>query len=85
MIVKTEPNKEETHMRIGFIGAGLIGGGLARLAIQAGRDVLVSNSRDPRTLFSLAAALQGRGHAGTAADRTGARGQVCTLNQRQQR
>jgi hypothetical protein len=38
MIAKTEPNEEETHMKIGFIGAGLIGGGLARLAIQAGYD-----------------------------------------------
>ena len=34
-------------MKIGFIGAGQIGGGLARLAVQAGHEVIVSNSRDP--------------------------------------
>jgi 8-hydroxy-5-deazaflavin:NADPH oxidoreductase len=40
-------------MNIGFIGAGHIGGGLARLAVKSGHKVLVSNSRNPRTLFSL--------------------------------
>ncbi|MCX5545330.1 NAD(P)-binding domain-containing protein [Paraburkholderia sp. CNPSo 3076] len=45
----------DTVMKIGFIGAGLIGGGLARLAVQAGHEVIVSNSRDPRTLFSVVA------------------------------
>ena len=38
-----------------------MGGGLAQLAVQAGHGVIVSNSRDPRTLFSLSAALLGRG------------------------
>ena len=38
MIAKTEPNKEETHMKIGIHWAGLMGGGLARLAIQAGYE-----------------------------------------------
>ena len=36
-------------MKIGFIGAGLIGGGLARLAVRAGHEVIVSNLRDPRS------------------------------------
>ena len=35
--------------KIGFIGAGLIGGGLARLAVRAGHEVIVSNLRDPRS------------------------------------
>ena len=35
MIAKTGPNKEKTHMKIGLIGAGPIGGGLARLTIYA--------------------------------------------------
>jgi hypothetical protein len=34
MIAKMEPNKEGTHMKIGFIGADLIGGRLARLAMR---------------------------------------------------
>ncbi len=40
-------------MKIGFIGAGHIGGNLARLAAKAGHEVLVSNSRNPKTLFTL--------------------------------
>ena len=40
-------------MKIGFIGAGQIGGNWARLAVNAGHDVLISNSRNPRTLFTL--------------------------------
>jgi 8-hydroxy-5-deazaflavin:NADPH oxidoreductase len=62
MIAKTA-TRGISHENLGFIGAGLFGGGLARLAVQAGHDVIVSNSRDPRTLFSLAAALQGKGRA----------------------
>ena len=38
MIAKMEPNKEGTHMKIGFIGAGLIGGRLARLAMISASD-----------------------------------------------
>jgi predicted dinucleotide-binding enzyme len=37
-------------MTIGFIGSGLIGGTVAKLAIAAGHDVVLSNSRGPRTL-----------------------------------
>jgi predicted dinucleotide-binding enzyme len=38
-----------------------MGGGLAHLAVQVGHEVIVSNSRDPRTLFSLSTALLGGG------------------------
>lgn len=38
---------------IGLIGAGHIGGQLARLAVQHGYDVVVSNSRGPETLKDL--------------------------------
>jgi len=38
---------------IGFIGAGNIGGALARLAVKAGYDVVLSNSRGPETLDGL--------------------------------
>jgi predicted dinucleotide-binding enzyme len=35
------------------MGAGPIGGNLAGLAAKAGHEVLVSNSRNPKTLFTL--------------------------------
>lgn len=43
--------------RIGFIGAGNIGGTLARLAVDAGHEVLMSNRRGPETLGDLVAEL----------------------------
>lgn len=42
-------------MRIGIIGAGLIGGTLVRRWRELGHDVYVANSRDPETLADLAA------------------------------
>ena len=54
-------------MRIGLIGAGRIGGTLARLAVEQGHDVVVSNSRGPRTLSGLVAGLGGDAVAGTVA------------------
>ncbi|MGC9975060.1 MAG: NAD(P)-binding domain-containing protein [Gaiellaceae bacterium] len=47
-------------MKIGIIGAGNIGGTLARHFVRAGHEVAVSNSRGPETLQDLAAEL-GRG------------------------
>ena len=41
-----------------FVGAGPIGGGLARLAVQAEHEVIVSNPRDP---FSPVGGQQRRG------------------------
>ena len=38
---------------IGFIGSGNIGGTVARLAVAAGYDVVLSNSRGPETLKEL--------------------------------
>lgn len=40
-------------MKTGIIGAGFVGRAIAKLAIKAGHEVMLSNSRDPRTLFSL--------------------------------
>ena len=42
-------------MRIGIIGAGLIGGTLTRRLSALGHEVRVANSRDPETLAELAA------------------------------
>ncbi len=52
----------------GFIGSGNIGSTVARLAIAAGDDVVMSNSRGPETLTELVAELGPRASAGTAAE-----------------
>lgn len=50
---------------IGLIGSGNIGGTVARLAVAAGYDVVLSNSRDPHTLDGLVAELGERARAAT--------------------
>lgn len=55
-------------MRIGIIGAGQIGGTLARLFVRAGHEVALSNSRGPATLHDLIAELGERAQALTAED-----------------
>ncbi len=54
-------------MRIGIIGAGMIGSTLARLWVDAGHDVLVA-SRHPEELQGLIARLGPHASAGTAAE-----------------
>src|SRR4051812_7981227 len=49
---------------LGVIGSGNIGGALGRLAGDAGLDVVLSNSRGPRTLSDLGAELGPRARAG---------------------
>jgi len=53
---------------VGFIGSGQIGGTVARLAVAAGYDVVVSNSRGPETLAELVADLGPKARAGTPAE-----------------
>lgn len=53
---------------LGLIGAGMIGTTVARLAVTAGLDVVLSNSRGPETLADLVADLGERARAGTPAD-----------------
>jgi len=53
---------------IGFIGSGHIGSPLARLAIDAGYDVVLSNSRGPDTLGGLVTELGPKARAATAGD-----------------
>ncbi|MGZ6793810.1 MAG: NADPH-dependent F420 reductase [Mycobacteriales bacterium] len=51
---------------LGLIGSGNIGSTVAHLAVDAGYDVVVSNSRGPETLGALVAELGPRARAGTA-------------------
>ena len=51
---------------IGLIGSGHIGGTVARLAVDAGHDVVLSNSRGPETLQDLVDDLGPRARAATA-------------------
>jgi predicted dinucleotide-binding enzyme len=53
---------------IGFIGSGNIGSTVARLAVDAGHDVVLSNSRGPDTLAELVGELGERARAATAAE-----------------
>lgn len=53
---------------IGIIGAGHIGSQVARAAITAGYDVVISNSRGPETLGDLIAELGPKATAATATD-----------------
>jgi hypothetical protein len=55
-------------VRIGIIGAGHIGGTLAKLFVDAGHEVAVSNSRGPETLASLVEQLGGSTRAMIAAE-----------------
>ena len=53
--------------RVGIIGAGHIGGNLARLLSQAGHDIMVSFSRSPASLDALAADAGARAGSPAAA------------------
>src|SRR5215212_11593212 len=53
---------------IGLIGSGHIGSTLAQLAVDAGHDVVLSNSRGPETLADLVNRLGPRARAATPAE-----------------
>ncbi|MFY1595256.1 NADPH-dependent F420 reductase [Micromonospora sp. WMMD737] len=53
---------------VGLIGSGHIGGTVARLAVAAGYDVVLSNSRGPETLKDLVEELGPRARAATASE-----------------
>src|SRR5690606_28211576 len=53
---------------IGIIGAGEVGGQLARAVIRNGYQVVIANSRGPETLTRLVAELGPAARAATAAD-----------------
>jgi predicted dinucleotide-binding enzyme len=53
---------------VGLIGAGMIGGTVARLAVDAGYEVVVTNSRQPETLDGLVEQLGQHARAATPAE-----------------
>jgi predicted dinucleotide-binding enzyme len=53
---------------ISFLGSGRIGGALADLAVAAGHDVVLSNSRGPASLTETVARLGSRARAATTAE-----------------
>ncbi|MGW2331491.1 NADPH-dependent F420 reductase [Streptomyces sp. NPDC001700] len=53
---------------IGLIGSGLIGSTVARLAVAAGHEVVLSNRRGPETLSGLVAELGPQARAATPAE-----------------
>jgi predicted dinucleotide-binding enzyme len=53
---------------IGLIGSGNIGSTIARLAVDAGHDVVLSNSRGPETLTDLVEQLGPHARSATAAE-----------------
>jgi hypothetical protein len=57
---------------VGIIGAGHIGQVMARLALRAGRQVVIANSRGPETLAELVQELGGGVSAGTVEEATAA-------------
>jgi 8-hydroxy-5-deazaflavin:NADPH oxidoreductase len=54
--------------RVGIIGAGRIGQAMARIALRAGRQVVISNSRGPQSLTSVIEALGDGVSAGSVRD-----------------
>ena len=53
---------------ISFIGSGNIGSTVAKLAVDAGYDVVVSNSRGPETLTELVGQLGSKARAASATE-----------------
>ena len=59
--------------RIGIIGAGRLGQAMARIAVRAGRSVVIANSRGPDSLTSVVSELGERVTAGTVNEAAAAR------------
>jgi predicted dinucleotide-binding enzyme len=64
---------------MGFIGSGNIGGTVARLAVTAGYDVVLSNSRGPQTLENFVHELGPHARAAAPADAAAA-GELVVLS-----
>jgi hypothetical protein len=63
------PQRDEAmNNTLGIIGSSMLGGAVARLAVNAGMEVVLSNSRGPETLRQLTADLGPRARAATPAE-----------------
>jgi 8-hydroxy-5-deazaflavin:NADPH oxidoreductase len=73
-------------MRIGVVGAGMIGRALAVRFGIVGHEVMLSNSRGPATLAETVASIQGDVNAGTVAEaaRSGPMGAVAEARRRRE-
>ncbi|WP_205885734.1 MULTISPECIES: NADPH-dependent F420 reductase [unclassified Pseudomonas] len=62
-MVANHHNRSPIHwsktMKIGVIGAGFIGRAVAQLALAAGHEVMLSNSRGPHTMSSVVSGILG--------------------------
>ena len=58
-------------MKVGIIGAGMIGGTLARRLVALGHEVALANSRGPESLSGLAAEIGARAVTTTEAAHSG--------------
>ena len=56
---------ELSHLRIGILGSGLMGGKLGTIFARAGHEVVFSYSRSERKLKRLAREARGNARAGT--------------------
>ena len=63
--MESERSTDDRFRTIGIIGAGHIGQALARTALRADREVVISNSRGPESLAPVGAALGAGVSAGT--------------------
>jgi 8-hydroxy-5-deazaflavin:NADPH oxidoreductase len=59
-------------MDVGIIGAGRLGQAMARTALRAGRQVVLANSRGPKSLASVVSTLGEGASAGTVDEAAGA-------------
>ncbi|MFJ5993226.1 NADPH-dependent F420 reductase [Lentzea sp. NPDC092896] len=64
----TERRTDMTTSILGIIGTGSVGAGVARRAVDAGLDVVLSNSRGPETLTDLVESLGPNARAATPAE-----------------
>lgn len=69
----------EKDMIVGFIGSGNIGGTLARLALNAGHEAVLSNSRGPETLQGLVDGL-GPGARATTPSEAAQAGEIVVVS-----
>jgi predicted dinucleotide-binding enzyme len=63
--VESERSEADRQATVGIIGAGNIGQALARTALRAGREAVISNSRGPESLAPVVAELGAGVAAGT--------------------